>query len=267
MAAILVVAGFVASQDEKARQQCETKCVDFDTSQVSPPNHVENCQKCEADAEWHFPGWYRTFRWPDGVTTWALVLTLLTLAEQSRQTSISAKAAARGIEIQERAQRAWLVIHSAMKDYEPSVADKQLRFWWAIENRGHMTAQILATQCRYELVEDDPTLNLPPIPDYPLPILLNGLLIAPNDSLEFYTFLQRQDKSVVIPPLPVETLERVKEGFLWLRVYGHVRYRDGLGSERESRFIEYYLVDRTGKRRGYGFQQLLGVPSEYTKCT
>jgi len=125
--AVLVFAFFVSGEYQKATEQCEQDRAHGKVSGSPAAGQPENSNECEEYAERHSPGWYRVFRWTDGVTVWALILTLLTIAEQSRQTAISAKAAARGIEIQKIGQRAWLVIRSAMKDYEPKT-DLQFRF-------------------------------------------------------------------------------------------------------------------------------------------
>jgi hypothetical protein len=45
------------------------------------------------DAKWDPPHWYRLFTWQEGVTTWALMLTLLAIAEQTNETAKAAKAA------------------------------------------------------------------------------------------------------------------------------------------------------------------------------
>jgi hypothetical protein len=211
-------------------------------------------------------GGYGFVTWPGGIQNWAIILTLEVVAWQSYETYRSAKAAARGIEIQERGQRAWLVIRSAMKDCEP-LADPQLRFWWTIENRGNLVGQIIETQCRYELVEYDPARDLPPSPIYPAPILLARFLIPPEKPQEYFAGLYGEDGRIVVPPLPIEDIGRINGGTLHLRVYGYVKYIDGLEKERESRFIEYYAVSSNSSVRGAGFRPLLGVSYEYTRCT
>ena len=215
----------------------------------------------------YLPWWYILVTWPEGITAWAIILTLVAISLQSNETRKAATAAARGIEIQERGQRAWLVIRSTMKSYEPSVADRQFRFWWTIENRGRLTGQIIETQCRYELVEDDPTCDLPPSPNYPAPIRLDGLLIPPEGVQEYFADLFREDGKIVVPPLSIGDFGRIKDGTLHLRVYGYVKYIDGLEKQRESRFIEYYAVSSTNEVRGFGFRPLLTNYPEYTKCT
>ena len=226
----------------------------------------QNAEGQTDDSSRCVPCRYKLLAWPLGITTWGIFGTLYVILWQSWGTADAAKSAARGIEIQEKAQRAWLVIRSAMKGYEPSAADRQLRFWWTIENRGHLMGQIIETQCRYELVEDDPICNLPPSPDYPNPIRRDGFLIHPEGVQEYFAGLYRDGK-IVVPPLSLGDVGRITDGTLHLRVYGYVKYIDGLEKQRESRFIEYYAVSSTNEVRGFGFRPLLTKYPEYTKCT
>lgn len=51
---------------------------------------------------WVPPNWYHIFSWPEGVTTWAVILTLLAIAEQTSETRKAAEAAARQVDVAER---------------------------------------------------------------------------------------------------------------------------------------------------------------------
>ncbi len=53
---------------------------------------------------------YRVFGWPEGITVWALFLTLITIAEQSNETRKSAEAARDSIRLQEAGMRQWVNI-------------------------------------------------------------------------------------------------------------------------------------------------------------
>jgi hypothetical protein len=267
---ILGLAVYINCQDIRYAQDVAQKTVALHKS-AAPANadekySPENVPAPERKAP-SWCGWYDFFRWPNGTTAWAIILTLIVIAEQTRQTRKAAEAAARGIEIQERGQRAWLIIRSAMKDYEPSTADKQLRFYWSIKNCGRLPAQILTTQCKYELI--DGGLLYPPEksrPDDPLPIDMGGYLIAPKETQKYYTMLWTND-TVVIPPLSGENINKIREGSLHLRVYGYVKYIDGLGAERESRFIENYIWPELGlPRHSVGFRRMIGAPQDYIKC-
>ncbi|MGA2992689.1 MAG: hypothetical protein ABSD88_19645 [Candidatus Korobacteraceae bacterium] len=51
-----------------------------------PAENKENPQR-------HLPRWHRFFSWPEGITAWAIFLTLMAIAEQTKQTAKAAKAA------------------------------------------------------------------------------------------------------------------------------------------------------------------------------
>jgi len=95
--AVAVVLGFclyVSHEDQKAREQYEQECNQFNAGSVTPAPHSEDCDKGAENAARHLPRWYRMFGWPEGITTWAILLTLLALAEQTSQTRRAADATA-----------------------------------------------------------------------------------------------------------------------------------------------------------------------------
>ncbi len=44
-------------------------------------------QNDKGKTEWHMPSWYVFFTWPEGITVWALLLTLAAIADQTHQTA------------------------------------------------------------------------------------------------------------------------------------------------------------------------------------
>lgn len=112
---ILALAAYVSIQDEHTAENGTQKTTHRDNSlpatadKEHPQEHVEN-------TEWHSPGWYSFFRWPVGTTTWAIILTLCAIAEQTGQTKKAAKAsetaaeaANRNAEIAINAQRSLIM--------------------------------------------------------------------------------------------------------------------------------------------------------------
>jgi hypothetical protein len=87
-AVVFGVTVYVARQDERAAQQAAH--LSNNASPAKPD--TEHPQKNISDAERHTPTWYTFFRWPSGTTTWAIILTLLAIAEQTSQTAKAAKA-------------------------------------------------------------------------------------------------------------------------------------------------------------------------------
>jgi hypothetical protein len=94
--AVVVILGFsvyVARQDQETRDEYEQKCQQLNAGAVPPSPHYEDCDKGADSAARHLPRWYRVFSWPEGITTWAILLTLLGIADQTAQTKKSAEAA------------------------------------------------------------------------------------------------------------------------------------------------------------------------------
>jgi hypothetical protein len=96
IAVVIILGGciYVSRQDQKTRDQYEQKCNQLNASAVAPTGHYEDCDKGAENAARHLPRWYRVFGWPEGITTWAILLTLLALAEQTSQTRRAADATA-----------------------------------------------------------------------------------------------------------------------------------------------------------------------------
>jgi hypothetical protein len=96
IAVVIVLGGciYVSRQDQKTRDQYEQNCNQLNASALPPSGHYEDCDKGAENAARHLPRWYRVFGWPDGITTWAILLTLVAIAEQTSQTRRAADATA-----------------------------------------------------------------------------------------------------------------------------------------------------------------------------
>ena len=101
VAIIFGCAFYVSQQYQHATEYCQEKA-----TKGRPSPHKENPDKCAEDAEKHFPSWYRLFSWPEGIGTWAILLTLLVISEQTNQTRRSAEVS----ELQAKVWREAIVI-------------------------------------------------------------------------------------------------------------------------------------------------------------
>jgi hypothetical protein len=95
---IFGLAVYVARQDERTAQESAQKAEHLARSAVSAKSDAQHTQQNVPDPERHTPSWFGFFRWPNGTTTWAIVLTLLAIAEQTRETAKAAKATQRAAE-------------------------------------------------------------------------------------------------------------------------------------------------------------------------
>jgi hypothetical protein len=218
------------------------------------PNTEENKPKSDSDP----PKWYTALERPD----WWLVIVGAIASGLAYGTL---RAIAKQAQAQMIAERAWLVIGSGMGNYQPTWGVDSPKFSWRILNAGNTPAQIFETQCKYELVSSVDLYNLPPDPEYPLPIEMSGHLLAPHNEIVYSVPLIEFPNTQPID-LPHETVNAIKEGLAHLRAYGYVKYRDAFGENRESRFCERYVWYGTAED-GAEFRPLIGVPPAYTKCT
>jgi hypothetical protein len=83
-----------------------------DTQPCSPqfsvsPNDADKSAKNTSNPN-NSPSWVETFTWPEGVTAWALLFTLLVIAWQSTETRAAAQASKASIRLQEATMQQWV---------------------------------------------------------------------------------------------------------------------------------------------------------------
>jgi hypothetical protein len=86
---------FVAIKDERAteRHAKQTSNASKQPNESVVPKPNEKCPDEDVyNPERDSPRWYGVFRWPNGITTWALLLTLAALIEQTRHIAKGAEA-------------------------------------------------------------------------------------------------------------------------------------------------------------------------------
>jgi hypothetical protein len=91
-ALFLGLAIYIACQDERAQESAQ-KAAHPNTGAAAAKADEHHPQENVYDTERHTPSWYGFFRWPNGTTAWAIILTLLVIAQQTKETARAAKAA------------------------------------------------------------------------------------------------------------------------------------------------------------------------------
>jgi len=256
--AIVVILGcsvYVSRQDQKARCQYQQKCTQLNASAVSPSAQHEDCDKGAENIARHLPRWYRVFGWPEGITTWAILLTLLVIAEQTAQTrraafaaEDAAKAANQSAGAQMDADRAWILAKVIGSPEEPLTGNlfKGITpgIAWELEVFGNTPARIMRIDICCRLVDSSPTNAfepmLEPVPTYIPDNEPEGQIIyPPGEKLTYMRIVETEPGTILS-----ERLAQVVLGFAFLVSYGRVEYEDAFKRKGTSQFCAIYRPRR-----------------------
>jgi hypothetical protein len=107
---VIGLAVFIARQDKRAAQESAEKAARLGNAALPAVANKDHAEEHVYDPERDSPSWYGFFRWPNGSTTWAIILTLLAIAEQTSQTRKAAEATRDSVLLQEKAMEQWVDI-------------------------------------------------------------------------------------------------------------------------------------------------------------
>jgi hypothetical protein len=292
IAVVLIVASLVITGEYETACETQKRQNEKDGASIHVPfvlpenNQPQNyAEQCKEEAPW----WEKLVAWPDGVTALALILTLAAIAAQASlmkehaehfeglaraasdnagAAKDSAKAALMQAKHTETTERAWLLVNFvSMKDKELKEGEVA-ECHWAIKNVGGTPAVLLETKARFQAIRlhnempEDPVKLLPAIPDYGKAITVNERLLAPQDSIGYFTKWERNTDGKFC-----EFAFPVKDKDIWMVVaYGYVKYKDIFGTERESRSCDFAVIG-INSRIIMGFSPHPNVPAAYNRCT
>lgn len=230
---------------------------------VASPAHDEKSADKGASSADCVPCRQKLLAWPEGITVWAVLLTMLVIGWQSWETSISARAALKQTGHMQTSERAWLSISSANKKESILRPGAPPMYLWKIRNVGKTPARLIETQAVCQITE---SVKLPPDPVFPKSVPLGGRILGPDESLDFHAFWT--DERGILFREAVETLDPV-----WLTAYGFVKYMTVFDTEvRESRFCDDFIDGSNTPVQGDNpariiFRPYLDAPAAYTKST
>jgi hypothetical protein len=141
----------VAIRDEHAALDDAQKSADKNKPALAAVPDKDHPQKNPKNSYWNSPSghiFHNAFRWPDGTTVWAILLTLIAIAEQTRHTAKAAEAtreSARATQDQVQTmverERARLVITSPPSTISANGLSQQVgNFQITVENIGATAA-------------------------------------------------------------------------------------------------------------------------------
>ncbi len=237
LVALVVVLGLafvVARQDQHAADQAAQKAADLHKAAVpaepDEQHSQENVENPAGDSpRWYILCLYGLFRWPNGTETWAIILTLMAIAEQTKHTAkaaeagrMAAKTALANTQAIVNSERAWIVI--SVESPAPNT------YIFKATNVGRTPAKIISihpnvTRTRrpdplpMPLVyreDDDPLISLPP---HFLPPTASSTVFH----ISIATLRGNASEE--------EWMQHLRMGFSELFFYGRVRYYDTLETD------------------------------------
>jgi len=267
----LGMAIFVARQDERSAQESAQKAKNLASAAISAKSDTEHPQKNIDDTERNSPGWRSFFRWPNGTTAWAIVLTLLAVAEQAKETAKAAKAAEKSakatedsIPHQAKAADAALVNAQALINAERALIDIELMeeditksytlYWMRAINYGKTPAIITEAALGrgyWAAIGDIPlngSIGTTPAPDVRAPLCS----IVPPDQ-----------KLVDIAKFDISQFDAGADGRI-VTYHGHISYRDIFGQDYRTEVVYLLRGAPLSTSSDWQYSDLVCL-SEYTR--
>lgn len=196
LAGLVLVFGltvYVSIQDERSPQQTTQKPAYADKGTLPTKADENHSQQNVPYPKWNAPRWYLVlsplFRWPEGPTTWVIVLTLLAIAEQSRESAKATQAVRDSLPLQKsaadaallnaqaviNAERPWIVVTARRsKDQE------EFTVWGDVQ--GRTPAKIVSGWGDFVTVPNTESQGVDNLPDEPV-YKKDGTTVLPYEML------------------------------------------------------------------------------------
>jgi len=232
---ILSATFWTARKDKETREQYEQKCAQLNASAVPPASHYEDCDKGAEKAAGHLPLLYHVFGWPEGITVWAILLTLFAIAEQTSQTRRAAEATLLNIQAFINSERPWIQIDFVEKERGLGIEIRAV-------NKGRTPAALISQikKCGISEWAD----SLPENPVYePQKVFERPKIIFPGEAYTLWWLTRIKDAAGVETESAdhKRLIDMTVEGFM----FGNVVYKDVLGGgdtpEHETRWCYHVL--------------------------
>lgn len=107
---LLAISVFVTSQYQEYTHNSAAQSEDGTSATVTSPDSPQ-AKSDGKDSKWYTPSWnlaYKVFGWPEGITVWALFLTLMVIGEQTRETAKAATATENTVKLMMSSSTQWV---------------------------------------------------------------------------------------------------------------------------------------------------------------
>jgi hypothetical protein len=194
LAGLVLVFGltvYVSIQDERSTQQTTQKSAQADKGALPAKTDENHPQQNVHHPEWNTPRWYAVlsplFRWPEGPTTWVIVLTLLAIAEQARETAKATEAMRESMPFQRDAAQAALLNAKAVINAERpwivifGINDIKRGACFMAGNMGRTPAEIVSFSAECRCIES--IHELPEVPEFSKDTVPQMKILVPGKKL------------------------------------------------------------------------------------
>lgn len=235
--ALIVTVLYVSRYAERRKEANQDNAQPSTPAATISPDDAGNARE-DTDKLKHHPDFLDTFTWPEGVETWALILTLFVIAWQSTETRDAAKGAFLNAQAVINAERPWIVMAIERSKEASNV------FEITAKNKGRTPAKIVsgAIECRFIVGGD----KMPYPPQYDRVTKFEGWrnIIVSEESQKIAEFSRIHMRSECKSP---EMIALVEQGNATVIVYGNVTYRSLLsgteGMDCETRWCSKFILE------------------------
>ena len=239
---------YVSHQTQRIAEQGAQQTTQASSATPTSSAQDNHAQQDEKKPKWYIQFLYRLFTWPEGVTAWAIILTLMAIAEQTKQTTRAAEAAEASVETgkdtAKRQLRAYLNVVVGIGVYQER--DKNLKFEGKplLLNAGQTPAHKVRFRVKAAIL---------PAP-LPKETILQGTKTGKDTDEGFLGAQQNATISGLVEDFCDDSeVEGIKTatGGKGLYVWGTVTYEDIFGDAHYTRFCQQLLWLPDGKVYGF----------------
>src|ERR1035437_7480206 len=151
---LFVYAIHVACQNQYSPEQNAKQTAQQSQVTLPPQTSDQQATKGQQNPSGYFPGWRRLLTWPDGITAFAVILTLLGIVWQSSETRKAAQAALIQSRYTVASQRAWVLpekIELVSGSEDRPEGKYQVFVQCAAKNHGPTVARVLGMNAVFAL--------------------------------------------------------------------------------------------------------------------
>lgn len=250
--AIIAVAREQHYAREKYEAQKQADCIELSIS----PTEKHDCAKDAQSRKDYAPWGYVLMAWPEGITTWAIIVTFVFIGWQADETRKAAEAALLNAQAVINAERPWMLV--SVKPSQGQMGGFDVR----VRNRGRTPAIVIEARMGCIAAKSVSDLSLPAV--FPIDNPVKNKVVIPGSMAHIMWFDESLFKAILKDKLPRS--RSAKQIF----VYGKVLYCSLANPNKsvvhETRWIcEYQFPSEDDEGNSLFRVEGIGVSDEYDR--